>query len=520
MGAANRVAVNTGILYARMAITVFISLYATRLVLDALGAEDYGIFNVVGGAIGMLSFLNAAMAGATQRFMSYAHGQGDEDKQKTIFNVSILLHLIIAFIMVLLLEGAGYFLFGGILKIDPDRLKVAKLIYHFLVFSTFIKVISVPYDAVINAHENMLFVAIIGIIEAIGKLSIALYVTNTGMDRLGSYGFLMAALAVFLMLVLRVYCHKKYDEVSINIRKYYDKMLFKEMTGYAGWTLLNSFASLVSMQGITIVLNSFFGVIVNAAQGVANQISGQLMVFSNTMLKALNPVIDKSEGGKNREKMINFALTGTKFSFLLFSFFAVPFILEAKYILNLWLKDVPPWAILFCRLEIIRNLIEQLFFAVQSGIRAEGRIRNFSIYKSISYALPLPISIILFSLGFPPYFSYISLIVCWSIGGLFIVVYFAYKNLDLSIVKYVKNVLSPSLTLFSITSFVGVLPFFVMESSFLRLILVGIFTSISFLLSFWFVAINLKEKELILKMLERLREKFNESFWSKLLKTH
>jgi Na+-driven multidrug efflux pump len=509
MQPAKRVAVNTGILYAKMAITVFISLYATRLILAALGAEDFGIFNVVGGAVTMLTFLNNAMASATQRFMSYAQGQDDINKQKRIFNVSVVLHLAIGFILVVLLEVVGYFLFNGILKIDADRMDVAKLIFHFLVVSTFVKVISVPYDAVINAHENMLFVAILGIVEVVLKLSIAIYVTYTGLDKLASYGFLMAALSIFLLLVLRIYCHKKYSEVTINVRKYYEMALFKEMTGFAGWSFLNSAASLVTMQGMSIVLNSFFGVIVNAAQGVANQISGQLMAFSNTMLKALNPVLVKSEGGNNRRQMINIAMTGSKFSFFLLAFFAIPCILETQYILEAWLKEVPEWAVIFCKLELIRNLITQLIVVVQSGIGAEGRIRNFSIVRSISYFLPLPLSVLFFSLGFPPYFIYILWIFSWSIIGSFIVLYYAHKNYGLSIREYIKNVLLPCTYLFLATCSVGLIPLLIMESSFVRLVLVGVFTSISFVFSFWYISINSKEKELMYKLGEGLLKRYH-----------
>lgn len=508
MDAAKRVAVNTGILYAKMAITVFISLYSTRLVLAALGAKDFGIFNVVGGAITMLAFLNAAMASATQRFMSYSQGEEDEIKQKRIFNVSVALHVLIGIIIVIILEVAGIFLFSGILKIEPDRIDVAKLIYHFLVVSTFVKVISVPYNAVVNAHENMLFVAILGIIESVGKLGIAFYVTYTDIDKLAAYGFLMAALTILLLIILRIYCHKKYSEVTIQIRKYFEKGLFKEMTVFAGWSFLNSAASLISMQGMTIVLNSFFGTIANAAQGIANQIAGQLMAFSTTMLKALNPALVKSEGGKKRKQMIYIAMTGSKFSFFLLSFFAAPFLLETTYILEIWLKEVPKWAVIFCQLELTRNLILQLIVAVQSGISAEGRIKNFSIVRSVSYFLPLPLSALFFWLGFPPYTMYIIWILIWAVGGAFIVLYFAKKNYDLSIREYVKKVLLPCFYQFSITIIVGSIPLFIMDSSFIRLVLIGVLTSSAFLVSLWFISLDYMEKELVASLIQKSIKKY------------
>jgi O-antigen/teichoic acid export membrane protein len=205
--AAKRVAKNTGILYARMAITVFISLYSTRLILAALGVEDFGLFNVVGGVISMLGFLNSSMAAATQRFMSFAQGAGDLEKVKRIFNMSSLLHWGISILVFILLEGAGYFFFHGILNIASDRIEVAKLIYQFMVISTLFTVISVPYEAVITSHENMLVYAVMGVIEAVLKLGIALYINYSQMDHLVMYGILMAALSIFLLLVTRVVYH-------------------------------------------------------------------------------------------------------------------------------------------------------------------------------------------------------------------------------------------------------------------------------------------------------------------------
>jgi Na+-driven multidrug efflux pump len=440
--------------------------------------------------------------------MSYAQGEGDESKQKNIFNVSVVLHIIIGLFIVVILEIAGKILFNGILNIDPDRIGVAKLIYQFLIVSTFVNVITVPYNAVVNAHENMLFVAILGIIESFAKLSIAFYVTYTGTDKLASYGFLMASLAVALLLITRIYCRRKYNEATIKIKKYYDKSLFKEMTSFAGWSFLSSAASLITMQGMSIALNSFFGTVANAAQGVANQISGQLMAFSTTMLKALNPALVKSEGSKNRRQMINITMIGSKFSFILLSFFAVPFLLETPYIMEIWLKDVPEWAIIFCRLELIRNLILQFIVVVQTGIGAEGRIKSFSIMRSISYFLPLPLAILFFSLGFPPYTMYILWILSWGVGGIFIVLYYANKNYGLSIKEYIANVVLPSGYLFVITFVLGYLPLLFMERSFLRLILVGTITSTAFLASLWFISLNTIEKELIISMVKKISGRY------------
>lgn len=506
MQPSKRVAVNTGILYARMAITVFISLYVTRLILSALGEEDFGIFNVIGGAIAMLTFLNTAMASASQRFMSYAQGEGKFIKQKQIFNVSILLHLIIAIILILVLEGIGFLLFKKVLKIPLDRLNVAMLIFQFMLASTFFTIISVPYDAVINAHENMLFVAVLGVFEAIVKLAIAIYVTYTSFDKLVIYGLLMALLS-FLLLVLRgIYTHKKYKEVQINLKKYFSRNLFKEMTSFASWSLLSSSASIVTMQGTSIVLNSFFGLAINAAQGVANQISGQLMAFSNTMLKALNPVIVKSEGESNRNLMLKASLTGNKVSYFLLTFLSIPVILEMPFILNLWLKDVPDYAIIFCRLNLFRLTFSQLTVTFPTAIGATGKIKMSSIVDSIIWISLLPISFVMFHYGASPETIYINLFFM-VIALAFSRTYFLRIIGGLSVNKFLRNVVGPCLTVSILSVIIAVIPMIFLEEGFIRLTIVLTIGTISFITSAYFIGFDKAEKNQIQLLLGRFLSK-------------
>lgn len=496
MTAANRVAKNTGILYAKMAITVFISLYATRLVLNALGAEDFGIFNIVGGTISMLSFLNASMAAASQRFMSFAQGEGDTEKQKTIFNISVLVHYLIAIIVFIALEISGYFFFNGILNIPENRISVAKIVYQFMIASTLFSIISVPYDAVINAHENMLLYAIVGIIEAAFKLVIAIYITTSEFDKLTTYGLLMAIMAVILLIIQRIYCIRKYDECEINIRKYYNKNTFKEMTSFGGWSLLGSATSIITMQGVSIILNSFFGVIVNAAQGVANQISGQLMAFSNTMLKALNPVIVKSEGANNREQMLEASIIGNKISFFLFTFFSIPVIIEMPYILNFWLKNVPDYAVIFCQLNLFRMSIFQLTITFATSISAIGKIKKYTFARSLVYISLLPLSYFMFLKGFKPFYIYINLIAVVIISS-FVNAYYMQKLCGFSVRRFISEIFIRCAGASILTSLIAILPTFILPSGFSRLILVIFISSFSFLLSLIFIGLTNREREKI-----------------------
>lgn len=450
----HRVMTNTGILYARMAITLFISLYATRITLAALGVHDFGIFNLVAGVITMLLFLNTAMAGATQRFISHAEGAGDSQKVLTIFNVSVVLHLGIAVIVFGVLELAGYFLFKGVLKIPPDRMVAAQSIFQFMIVSTVFTIVSVPYDAVINAHENMLFVALLGILESLLKLAVAIYITSTTFDKLVTFGVLTALSTILLLYVRWVYCSKRYTECKVAL-KYYDKSVFKEMRSFAGWSLLGSTSSMIGQYGQGIVLNVFFGPVVNAAQGIANQVSGQLGALATTMQKALNPLIMKSEGARNRDLLLKSTLLGSKISFFLWMIFTIPALIEMEYLLRLWLGKVPDYATIFCQLYLARILIDQLSVTIGTSISAVGNIKAYqAVYAILSFA-PLAISYALFLWGYPPYVLYVVFIVN-SILVLMANIYFAHRVWQMPISVYMRNVFTRAVAVFCLTFLVSV----------------------------------------------------------------
>jgi O-antigen/teichoic acid export membrane protein len=489
MEKAKRVARNTGFLYAKMGITILISLYVTRLILSALGTEDFGIYSVVAGMIAMLLFLNTAMTSASLRFMAFAQGGQNYLKQKQIFNVSIILHFMIAAFVVILIEIVGFFLFQSVLQIPDNRVPAAKLIFHFMVLSTFFTIISVPYDAVINARENMLLVSILGIFEAFLKLGIAMYITYSQHDKLIAFGLLMAFLSVFMLLLRRIYCHKMYAEVDFNPKKYFNKPLFKEMANYAGWSLLGFSSSMLTSYGKGIVINAYFGPKVNAAEGIANQINGQLQAFSITMLKALNPLIAKSEGAGDRDMMLNASMMGSKLSFFLLIIFFIPALIEMPYFFNLWLVEVPEYAVVFCRLLLLITLIESPFLTLQTSIEAVGNIRQFQIVYSIFNLIPLPVAIILFSSGYPPYSIYFVFMI-YAIGKAMILVYFAVRECNLNQIFFINQVLLKCLLVFTGITILSVIPHFVISNDILRFFTVVTVSTISFLLFVWFIGLN------------------------------
>lgn len=455
---ANRVIKNTGFLYAKMGITMFVSLYTTRLILNSLGASDFGIFNIVGGAIAMLGFLNAAMASATQRFMSYSEGEGDKEKQKSIFNVSFILHLGISLVVGLALLIAGYFFFNGILNIPPDRTIAAKVVYGSLIISTMFTVMTVPYDAVMNAHENMKYYAIVGVFESFLKLAVAFSCVYTVYDKLIVYGILMACIPLITLTIMRVYCHKHYKECVIAPRVYWKKGLMKEMTSFAGWNLFQTAAAMITNNGFGIVMNMFFGTIINAAQGIANQISGQLMTLTNNMAKAVNPVITKAEGQKEHNKVLSLASTSSKAAFFITSLFSIPAIITMPQLLKVWLKNVPDYAVFFAQCQLVISMCEQLTSGFNVAITASGQIKGISIFRSIVKFVYLPISYLLFKLEVSIIIVYCILVVIQGfVNGLFVPVYFLNKTFHYSIAKYLKITFFPLIITTVLVLFIGML---------------------------------------------------------------
>lgn len=503
---ANRIVKNTFWLYCQMGLTVFVSLYTTRLILAGLGASDFGIYNLVGGAIAMLGFLNAAMASATQRFMSFVEGEGNHEKKVVIYNVSISLHLFIAVLVAAVLTIAGYFFFNGILNIPSERLFASKVVYGCLIISTVLSVTNVPYEAVLNSHENMRYYALVGILESLLKLSAAFACVYSSTDKLILYGILMSIIPMIKLTIQRVYCHRHYNECIYQPHKYFDRSIAKEMFSFAGWNLLTSSSSMITMQGVSILINIFGGVVVNAAHGVANQLAGQLMAFSNTMLKALNPVLVKSRGACDNQQMLKAASTGNKMSFLIYTFFAIPFIIETPYILSLWLKETPEWALLFVRLVLIRQMVSQLSVTLVTCINATGKIRPYSLVESFFWFLVLVVGFAVYKLGAPIYSIYVILIGL-AIVRTVVAVIFCMRLCGLNAVDYISHTITPCLIQTSIHIVLLYTMTCLCDMSFFRLIVVLSVSVIVHPLTSYIFVLNSKEKSIVANMVKKLIKK-------------
>lgn len=496
MSASSRIVKNTSFLYAKMAITVFVSLYTTRLILNSLGASDYGIFNVVGGAIAMLSFLNASMASATQRFMSYTEGEGNLEKEKAIFNNSVILHLLISIFVGIILFAVKPIVFNKLLNIEADKVISAEWVYYFMIVSTIFSIMTVPYDAVINAHENMLYYSIVGLIESLLKLGVAIMITILIGNKLIWYGAMTSAISLFVMLIMRIYCKLKYEECKCNLYNHFDRKIIKDLTSFAGWSLLGSSSGVISGYGSNIVLNKFFGTKLNATNGVCGQLNGQMLAFSNNLLKAVNPVIVKKEGSGFREDMYIYTNTSCKLSVLLFAFFAIPFFVECPHILKLWLKNIPPYTCSFCEISVFTVLIEQITIPLGTVINAIGNIKVYNIFTSVSLYLNIIILYLCYRLGLPPY----SLVILSCINALIMSVfkvYYCYKFGSMHVRTFISDVVLRCMLTVSFAYLTSEVVKNMLDLSFNRLLLVIATSTLTFIVSAYFIAFTNKERLLV-----------------------
>lgn len=510
-GTATRVLKNSGYLYMQMLYAMFVSLFSTRLILNGLGASDFGIYTIVGGAIGMLGFLNGAMSSATQRFMSYAEGAGDFERKKIVFNVSIILHIFISTIVVVFLIIFGFIYFNGLLNLPSERRFAAIIVYCCMTICTIMMITNVPYVALINAHENMRYYSIVGFIETTLKLLVALACFYLDTDRLILYGVLMMLLTSISWTIMKIFCHKNYEECVFSPRLYWRNDVMKEMTSFAGWSFLSSSTGIILMQSVSFILNYFFGVLSNAAQGIANQLSGQIMVFSNTMLSALNPVIVKSEGASDRKKMLEASMSGSKLSYLILAFIAIPFCVETPYILKIWLKEVPDYAIIFCRLILIRLLITQLTVTLGTAIGATGKMKGVTVYTSLTRIITVILAIVLYKFKAPIYTIYIllifmTIIITWSN------LYYAKQRCDLKISEFLNKVFVPCLLISFTTTLICTIPQLFIEPSLIRLLMTGCLSVLTFVLLFYKYGLSTKEKTVLIGLIESLRIKYNSAF--------
>lgn len=411
IGNNKRIAKNTIMLYVRMLLMIVISLYTSRVVLAALGVDDYGIKNVVGGIVTILSFLNTSMAGATQRFLNVELGQNNIENLKKVFATSVFIHLIIAGIVVGLGETLGVWFINTQMNIADNRVEAANYVFQCSLLSFSFTIMSVPYNASIIAHEKMSTFAYISVVEALLKLLIVYLLLIIPFDKLKTYAIMSALVSVIIMLIYRLYCKYQFDECK-QIKVKPDREYLRSMLGFSGWTIFGALGTVSHTQGIGVIINLFFSVTVNAAQGIANQLTGIVNQFVNNFMTALNPQIVKSYAAEDFDTMHTLVKRGSRMGISLVALLVIPLYLEVPILLDIWLTEVPEYTIIFVRVILLTSLSSSYAFPLATARAATGNIRIYQIVLTTMAWMHLPLAWCGFKLGYAPQSAmYIYLII-------------------------------------------------------------------------------------------------------------
>lgn len=507
MNNANRVVFNSAVLYAKIAINIVISLVSVPIIMHALGNSDYGLYSLVAGVIGLLAFLKSAMTVSTQRFISVAIGENKIEKINRIYNMSLLLHLVIGVVIVLVFELFALFMFDGFLNIEPDREEAAKIIYQFLVVTTFLEIACVPYEGVMNAKEDMLAFSIIGVVSAIFKLILALYLKICPFDRLVAYGLGMSIISLCTVTTYVFFTRIKYKEFTLDFKRYYDKEVMMEILGFTGWNTFGAIAVVGRNQGVAVVINKFFGTILNAAYGVSNQVNGVMSYFSYSFNKAIAPQLMKSYGSGDNSRMIKLAYITSKFSYIVMAFFTVPLIVEMPYILKLWLGAPPDYAIELCQWMLIVSLINEYSIGLMNAISASGNIRRYQIIMSILLLTNVPLSYIVFKMGFPPFYCAIVFVIV-EIVSLAARLTMSQDLVGINVKGFIHEVIKPTL-ICTVLAFVPVLICHMfMESNLIRVVVVFAVFIVSYALATWYFSLSEVEKNVLGDLYSKILRKY------------
>lgn len=444
---------NTLAMYVRMLVTILIGLYASRLSLQILGVEDYGIYNIVGGVVSLFSFLSNSMAISVQRYYSIELGRKNIDKLSKIFSASTMIHSAIAILIFVLAEILGGYFIKEYLNIPKAREFAAFLTYQCVVFTIVINIFQVPFNGLIIVYEKLRIFAYIGIIESLLKLGLLLLLKEMSVDKLVWYAFFMFLTSLSVALFYNIYC--RYIIKEVRFKFYFQKNVYREMFAFAGWTALGEIGWTFVSQGVNIILNLFFGPILNAARGISVQVQSLIMRFVQSFQTPLNPQIMKSYAAFEYNRTLVLFYKGTLYSYFLVLFIAIPLMFNMKYVLRIWLGNFPDYTVSFCRLTIIGFLLDTLGNLINPIMKANGNIRKFQILVSLILFLNFPFSFIVLKLGAPPY-SILYIYSCISIIVLFVKLLMLRSVINFTIIEYAKKVLMP---IVKVTCIYLVIPF-------------------------------------------------------------
>lgn len=492
-----RIAKNMMMLYIRMFISMAVSLYTSRIILQTLGVTDYGIYNVVGGLVSMFSFINSTMASATSRFLTFEIGSGNIEKLKATFNASFWVHIIIAGFILLLCETVGLWFLNNKMVIPEERMFAARIVFQLSIISALISITQTPYNATLIAHEKMDVYAYVEMVNVFLRLGILYILVVGNMDKLILYGFLGFIVSTGIALFYRWYCMKHYKECHMNY--HVDRNIVMPMLSFSGWDFYGNMSVTARTQGVSMLLNVFFGPVMNAAAGVAGSVQGAVMGFANNVNTAVRPQIIKYYAQGEYKQMESLINNACKLNFLIMLLLMAPICGEIDYILHLWLGTVPSYANIFCILTLCFNLFANISFLVVTGVHAYGRIVRPSLINGTLYLCVIPVTYLSFVCGgdaWTPFFFNICAVICGMLSN----VYTLHKYVsDYSVITFFTSVLVRCL--FMILIAVGIIYVVTssIESSFFRLIITCLCTTLGLGGIGWFVMLKKSVRTIIIE---------------------
>lgn len=489
-----RIARNTVFLYVRMFFVLIVSLYTSRVVLNTLGVSDFGVYTVVGGFVSLFGFLNATLSSSMSRFYNYEGGQRGDEGVREVYTSGFWIHILLTVVILLLLETFGLWYVNNVLVVPPDRLQATNVIYQCSIFSMALVILEIPYTSAIMSYERMDFYAVVSIIDVVLKLLIVLALPFIGQDKLILYAFLILGITLFDFLLYFIYAKKKFAAIRLNNKV--NRSLFKSFLSFSGWNLLGTFAFLLKGQGVNLLLNSFFGPVVNAARGIAYQVNAAVYGFSSNINVAFRPQIVDSVASKSFARSTRLMFMESNICYCMIFVIFVPLILEIDYVLGLWLGDVvPTYTSIFTVLVLIDALICSLNAPLTHIAHAVGTIKYYQIANSSVNILLLPASWFLLHLGLSP----VSVFLCtifFSMLNQTVCLHELHKLYEYSSKAYFRDVICPCVLVTLIIPIIPILFHLLMTVSFNRLLLESIASLVSGVVCayFWMIDKNGRTK--------------------------
>lgn len=494
-----RIAKNTLFLYLRLVVVMLLNLLTTRFVLSALGVEDYGVYNVVCGFVAMFGFLNTSFTNGIQRFYNYELARNGEEGVIRVYNIGFLIQSSLSIIVILLLLTLGLWYLNNKLVISDSRILAANWVFIFSALSLIFIIMQALYSAAVIAYEKMGYYAVISIIEAVAKLSIAIGIRYANTDRLVIYGLLMLIMQVLIFLLYTGYC--KYNFRHLKLRRKFDGSLFKYMVSFSGWNILGSFAFMLRGQGVNILLNTFFGAVINAANAIASQISSAVQAFSLNIMIAFQPQLTQSYAKENHERTEELMLNMTKISYVLYCIISIPIIVEVKYLLTLWLGNViPDYTEPFVILTVVIMGLGLFHTSITQTFLATGKLKSFQITTSLIICAILPISWLLLKNGTSPISVYIVTLVVYFVNWV-VCLLILHRIFKFSVKRYMRMV-GECILLTGIAVVISQSLHIAISASIIRIIGIFCMTSVVMIGGLW-LTLSKSHKEQILETLKQ-----------------